>query len=197
MSLKLSKTLILGSQSPRRKEILQLLGFEFSIRVLDIDESFDTTMMAHAVPKYLAFKKNNAIPIQKNEILLTADTVVIVNNKVLNKPENESEAKEMLQMLSGNKHTVVSACCLRHEDRIIEFSDECIVEFQTLDEIEINYYIKKYKPFDKAGSYGVQDFIGLMGINSLEGSFYTVMGLPAHMVYSHLKPFLLELTLNS
>jgi septum formation protein len=190
----LGKKLILGSNSPRRKEILKSAGFEFEIEVREIDETFDPNLKNEEIPLFLA--KQKALVFQdfsEASLVLTADTVVVIDNKTLNKPESDAEAREMLKLLSNGKHSVYTACCLKNGDAFTCFYDKTDVYFKTLTNSEIAYYIEKHKPFDKAGAYGVQDFIGMIGIEKIEGSFYTVMGLPIHLVYTHLQPFLINL----
>lgn len=187
------KTIILGSNSPRRKELLAGLGFEFSI---DTGNSFDEVIApgisAEDVPAVLSRGKSHGFhrELQENEVLLTADTVVIVEDKVLGKPHSREEAVKMLEMLSGRSHLVITAVTLRDHTKEVTFSDRTEVCFETLTQEEIDYYIDNYKPFDKAGAYGVQEWIGYTGISSIKGSFYNVMGLPVHRVWQELKHFL-------
>jgi septum formation protein len=189
--IKLSKPLILGSASPRRKEIMQQAGFEFEVITKPTEENFSKDILTKDVPTYLAKQKLAEFGNEfHDKIVLCADTVVILGSEILNKPNNEKEAKEMLQKLSGNRHEVETGVAFKYKDAITSFSDNCVVEFEKLTDVEIEYYIEVCKPFDKAGAYGIQDFIGMIGVKSLTGSFYTVMGLPIHKVYSHLKPFI-------
>jgi septum formation protein len=189
--IKLSKPLILGSASPRRKEIIQNAGFDFEVITKPTDEFFPIDLNPSLVPTFLAEQKLAEFGDEfQDKIVLCADTVVILNNDILNKPNDEKEAKEMLQKLSGNKHEVITGVAFKHKNDLTQFSDSCIVEFNALSETEIDYYIGIYKPMDKAGAYGIQDFIGMIGVKSLNGSFYTVMGLPIHQVYEHLKKFI-------
>ena len=197
--MNLSKPLILASNSPRRKEILANAGYNFSVKVIPTDESFSSEMNPEDVPSYLA--KQKALCFQENindEIILCADTVVIIDDtQLLNKPQNKSEAIEMLQLLSGKVHKVITGVCLLTKDSIESFSDTTYVHFKELSDWEIDYYIEKCKPFDKAGSYGVQDFIGMIGIPKIEGSFYTVMGLPIHLVYQQLEKYVVKEVISS
>lgn len=187
----LSRELVLGSGSPRRKEILEKAGFEFSVEVRPTDEEFPADLSPELVPVYLAEKKLAAFGMEfEDKIVLCSDTVVILHGEIMNKPADVAEAKEMLRALSGNRHTVVTGVALKTRGYQKSFADSCEVFFDELSEAEIDYYLKACKPFDKAGSYGIQDFIGMAGISRLEGSFYTVMGLPVHAVYGHLKPFI-------
>lgn len=191
--MNLTKKLILASNSPRRKQILADAGFKFTVKLKDIDESFPADMDAKEVPRYLAVKKANAFELfDKDEIILTSDTIVALENEIMNKPANEVEAKSMLRKLSGKKHVVYTGVCLKSNEEIISFVDETAVYFKDLTDSEIDYYIKTCKPFDKAGAYGVQDFIGMVGIAKIEGSYFTVMGLPIHKVYEAMKKYILN-----
>ena len=189
--MNLKYPLILGSKSPRRQELLRQAGFSFQVQSLDTDESYPADLPAEAVAAYLAQKKAEAFVPTTGQLLLTADTTVIVDNVILGKPENEEEAKQMLRKLSGRSHQVVSGVCLRHPEGIVN-SDDCTeVFFRKLKEEEIAYYVRTFQPFDKAGAYGIQEWIGMIGIERIHGSYYTVMGLPLHRVYAELQPFLL------
>ncbi len=180
---------VLASQSPRRRELLKLMGIEFEAISADLDESFDPTLQAAQIPSFLSEKKarhfqNN---FDSNTIIIASDTIVWMNNQALNKPNSRAEAEEMLRSLSGNTHEVYTAVTVLLGDQINTQCDCTQVTFQTLSEEEIQYYIDVHHPFDKAGSYGAQDLIGLIGIAKLSGSFYTVMGLPTHMLYQMIK----------
>lgn len=189
--MKLSKPLVLASNSPRRKEIMHNAGYDFSVKVVPTDESFSSDMLVEEVPIFLAKTKAECFRKDlKDEIILCADTVVIVDNEILNKPANVAEATEMLKKQSGRVHKVVTGVCIMTQEETISFSDTTFVYFKELTDWEIDYYIERCKPFDKAGSYGVQDFIGMIGIPRIEGSFYTVMGLPIHRVYEALEKYL-------
>lgn len=189
--MKISEKIILVSASPRRKQILQEAGFRFEVVTTPVDESFGPDIPAEKVPEILARRKVEAFSNEDPEqIIIGADTVVIVNGMIFNKPENRQEAVEMLQGLSDNTHRVVTGVCIRANRSLISFSDTTLVHFKSLSAEEIDYYVDHFSPFDKAGGYGVQDFIGMVGIDRLEGSFYTVMGLPVHKVYEHLKPYI-------
>ncbi len=183
--------IILGSASPRRQELLKSLGFKFTLSPIDADESFNSNLTAHEIPLYLSEKKAHAYPkkINKNELLITADTVVWCNNKVLNKPADFSEGKKMLETLSGNMHEVFTAVCLKSAEKQITFFDVSKVYFKLLKNDEIEYYLSNFSPYDKAGGYGVQDWIGYIGIEKIEGSFYNVMGLPVKKLYEQLIKF--------
>ena len=183
---------ILGSNSPRRKEILKEIGLDFSVHPSNIDENFNKEMRLENIGVFLAEKKANAIKneLKENDILITADTTVINNNELLSKPENTLEAKEMLNKLSGKSHKVITGVCLLSKNKKCTFSCETIVTFNNLEIKEIEFYINKFKPCDKAGSYGIQEWIGLIGIEKIEGSYTNVVGLPASMLYTKLKKFI-------
>ncbi len=169
------------------------MGFSFTIETRPTDESFPPTMPADDVAEYLARQKADQFRTDLNDrIILCADTVVIIDNQILNKPQDEDDARRMLRSLSGRTHRVRTGVAIlapnrQDEPELQSFTDETTVQFATLTADEITYYIRACQPFDKAGSYGAQDFIGLVGIERLDGSFYTVMGLPTHRVYQTLK----------
>ncbi len=182
--------LVLASGSPRRKQLMTDAGFIFTIETRPTDEAFPATLPVDAVAEYLARQKAaEFVADLGNRIVLCADTVVILDDQVLNKPADEADARRMLHMLAGRTHRVRTGVCLLTPTETISFTDETLVTFAPLTDDEISYYVRVGKPFDKAGSYGAQDFIGLVGIERLEGSFYTVMGLPTHRVYQALKPY--------
>jgi septum formation protein len=165
------------------------LGLEFEVRVHPIEENLPPDLPAAYAAAYLSKLKADAFPgpLDANEILITADTVVIDRGKVLGKPSNELEAFEMLKSLSGTTHTVMTAVTLKDHKNSITLEDETEVTFRFLDEEEIWYYLKQYQPYDKAGSYGIQEWIGFVGVSSITGSYFTVMGFPLHLVYAQLK----------
>lgn len=176
---------ILGSGSPRRKELLAMLDIDFEVRSAgDVDESYPADLPAEKVPLYLARKKSNAFlsRLRENELVITADTVVICDSNVLGKPADTDEAFRMLKMLSGRKHTVVTG--LTVATREIQISDTAIteVEFAPLSDETIREYIDRYRPLDKAGAYGIQEWIGAVAVKGINGSFYNVMGLPLHLL---------------
>lgn len=181
--------ILLGSKSPRRQELLKQLEIEFDVVSIDCDEDFGD-MPALDVAEFLAVKKSNAYDdLKTGEILITADTTVVLGDEVLNKPSNEKEAKEMLIKLSNNTHEVVSGVCIRSLNQKISFSERTQVTFAEITASEMDHYISEYKPFDKAGSYGIQEWIGLSKITGISGCYYNVMGLPCARLYAELKKF--------
>ena len=220
-----TRPLILASSSPRRQYLMREAGFQFRVQVPDIDESFPPDMPVTEVPKYLAEKKARVFESQlKDEIVISSDTIVILNNEILNKPLHRQEAIEMLSRLSGHTHTVITAVCLLSKEKIDCFDDHTEVTFKKLTTEEISFYVDHYKPYDKAGAYGAQDClpagvnpcsneeiqflkqigkleliektftvtqtgIGMVAIEKINGSYFTVMGMPIHLVYSHIKNF--------
>lgn len=185
--------LVLASGSPRRKQLMTDAGFTFTIETRPTDEHFPATMPVNEVAEYLAREKATQFQADLgNRIVLCADTVVILDNQILNKPQDEADAQRMLRSLAGRTHRVRTGVAILSPDGLVSFTDETVVQFADLSDAEITYYIHTCHPFDKAGSYGAQDFIGLVGIERLEGSFYTVMGLPTHRVYQALKRFLMS-----
>jgi septum formation protein len=181
--------LILASQSPRRRELLAGLGLDFDVKVKPIAEDYPEELAATQVARFLARKKAEAYrtDIGKDEIVLTSDTVVILDGKILGKPADASEAKSMLMALSGKSHLVVTGISFTSATKQVTESDTAVVYFRDLSEGEIDFYIESFKPFDKAGAYGIQEWIGFIGVEKIEGSFFTVMGLPLHLVYQVLK----------
>ncbi len=188
----LEKPLVLASNSPRRQQLLRDAGFEFTVKVKPTEEDFPAAMPPADVPAFLAQKKAEAFREElQDQIILTADTIVVVANEILNKPSNADEARLMLQKLSGRQHQVITGVCIMTQEQTHTFIDTAQVFFRALTDKEIDYYIDTCKPFDKAGSYGVQDFIGMVGIPRMEGSYFTVMGLPVHRVYEALQPWII------
>jgi len=186
------KKLILGSNSPRRKELMAGLDLPFTV---DTGNSFQESMPSGTAPRdipvLMARGKSHGFhrPLSDDEVLITADTVVIIDGRVLGKPHSYDEAVEMLKTLSDNTHEVITAVTIRSNTAEDTFSDSTLVTFDKLDDGEIQHYIEKYKPFDKAGAYGVQEWIGYVAISSLQGSFYNVMGFPVHKVWRNLQKF--------
>ncbi|WP_114749367.1 Maf family nucleotide pyrophosphatase [Pleomorphovibrio marinus] len=184
-----TNNLILASKSPRRKTLLEGLGVPFSVKTLPVDEDFPASMSLERVPEFLAEKKARVYQkeLMNDEVVLTADTVVIVEGKILNKPRDKEEAFNMLNMLSGRMHHVITGVCLASYQHLYSASDTTKVYFRQLEADEISFYVENYSPFDKAGAYGIQEWIGYIGVEKIEGSFYTVMGLPLHLVYKMLE----------
>jgi len=192
-TLSLSFPLILASNSPRRREILGQAGFAFSVVASDIDESFPGDMPLNEVPVFLSEKKARVLAdINPHAIILAADTVVILDQLILNKPNDKSEAREMLQLLSGKTHEVVTGITLITPKETVSVADSAMVSFRALADWEVDWYVKGGFGLDKAGAYGVQDFIGMAGIEKIDGSFYTVMGLPIFHVFNLLTPYILD-----
>ena len=179
--------LLLASNSPRRKELLTQLGYQFDIVKIDVDESYPSDLKPHEIAEYVSAKKAKAFNVNENEILLTSDTIVALDQKILLKPKDENEAFEMIKSLSGKVHQVYTAFTLKTVDSEISKTSKTDVEFSEISDEEIKFYIKTYKPFDKAGSYGIQEWIGMAKIKNISGSFYSVMGLPVDLVYEELK----------
>jgi septum formation protein len=163
------------------------LGFDFEIRTKEVDESFPSEMDVTLVAQYLAEKKSRAFgTLAKKELLITSDTTVVLDNRILNKPVDEREASEMLNALSGHSHEVITGVCLSASDKTISFSETTRVYFRGLTKSEIKHYIVTHQPMDKAGAYGIQEWIGMVGIEKIEGDYYNVMGLPTHQLYQKL-----------
>ncbi|MGV0995572.1 Maf family nucleotide pyrophosphatase [Empedobacter sp. UBA7620] len=183
--------IILASQSPRRKELLAGLGLQFSTISLDIDETFDRNeFKKEQITEYLSAKKAKAYTdIQPNDLIITSDTTVWVDDESLEKASNREEAYEMIKKLSGKTHSVYTSVTIRSVEKEVTFSDETQVTFADLTDEEIYFYIDNYKPFDKAGAYGVQEWIGYIGVDNMNGSYFNVMGLPTHKLYKELVKF--------
>lgn len=187
-----SKNIILGSNSPRRKELLKYLDVDFVVDTQNtFEESYDPSTPPGRIPSLMSRGKSHGFhrPLSEDEVLLTADTIVICDGKALGKPHSREEAVKMLHDLSGHDHLVVTAVTLRDAHRQKTVSDCTRVTFRNLEQKEIEYYVDEYKPYDKAGAYGVQEWIGYASIGTIKGSFYNVMGLPVHKVYELLKEF--------
>ena len=184
---------ILASASPRRRELLSATGIEYTLASkFECEESYPAMLDALEVAPYLSALKsaNYPNPLSYNDILITADTVVGLNGRVLGKPQNQAEARSMLADLSGSEHTVVTGVTLRSAERQHTFSSRSVVRFAELNEEQIEYYVEKYRPMDKAGAYGIQEWIGYVGIEGIEGSFYNVMGLPVQRLCKELECFI-------
>lgn len=179
--------LLLASSSPRRKELLSQLGYQFETIKIDIDESYPKDLETQYIAEYISAKKANAQVIGEDEILLTADTIVAMGQEILLKPKSREEAFVMLKNLSGKTHQVYSAFTIKTNNSEVSKTSKTDVELDKMSENEINFYIDHYQPFDKAGSYGVQEWLGMAKIKNINGSFYSVMGLPTDLVYKELK----------
>ncbi len=185
----LSYDIILASASPRRSQLLKELGVRFRVLPKNIDEKFDTEFPPQKVAEYLSEKKARSFSqneMLENTIIITADTIVTIGDIILGKPINAREAKSILQQLSGRKHEVITGVTLRSMKKLKTFSVTTTVHFKALSEAEIDYYIENFQPFDKAGAYGIQEWIGHAAIESIEGSYFNVMGLPTHQLYKEL-----------
>jgi septum formation protein len=186
------KKIVLASNSPRRKELLAGLDVDFSVRVLDgIDESYPAELPTRQIAEYISQKKAAAYrnEMADDELVITADTVVILGDEVMGKPQDASDAHRMLRALSGQTHQVITGVTLTTKERQESFSVETDVTFRELTDEEIDYYIDHYRPFDKAGAYGVQEWIGYVGVTALRGSYFNVMGLPVQRIYEALQRF--------
>ena len=186
--MKQLQPVILASGSPRRKELLASTGIRFDVIVREVDETYPDTLPPNEVALFLAQKKSSAYVAEVNSgnIVITADTVVSIEDRILNKPRDVKEATEMLQLLSGKAHRVITGVCLRGRDFTECFQVITVVVFRTLALSEIRYYIENFRPFDKAGAYGIQEWIGLTGIEKIDGSYFNVVGLPVKEVYDKL-----------
>jgi len=184
--------IVLASKSPRRQELLKGIGVDFSIMTKEVDESYPSRLSSIDVAPFLSFKKAKAFDeseLPDNYMVITADTVVIAENEILGKPKDRDDAARMLNLLSGKMHKVVTGVTVHTKEKTKTFSVVSKVTFETIDNQEISYYIDKFKPYDKAGAYGVQEWIGYIGVSNVEGSYYNVMGLPTQKLYKVLKEF--------
>jgi len=182
------KHIILASASPRRQELFKELGLKFTIKVKSIEEKYPSTLKEEEITNYLAELKAAAFEneLNENDIVITSDTIVWHKNRPLEKPNNKLEAIKMLQELSGTKHKVITSICIKTSTTQKVFFDTTVVYFKQLASEEIEFYVENYKPFDKAGAYGIQEWIGFIGVTKLEGSYFNVMGLPVHKLYEEL-----------
>jgi len=184
--------IVLASNSPRRKELLSGLGIPFEVRIIpNIDESFPYDMPPAEIPCYIARKKADAycMAIKENELIITADTVVILDGQIIEKPTDRDDAIRMLHLLSGRTHEVITSVVLTTLEKKVEFAVHSTVDFAVLEDEEIIHYVDTFHPFDKAGAYGIQEWIGYIGVQGIQGSFYNVMGLPVQRLYRELKKF--------
>ena len=180
--------IILASNSPRRRELLSGLGIEYEVRTISgLDESYPAELSMEEIPQHISRKKAAAYTLKEDELLITADTIVYLDGEVLGKPRDEKEAKQMLRKLSGKTHQVVTGVVLTTLAMQHAFASVSQVTFTQLTEKEIDYYVTQYRPMDKAGSYGIQEWIGYIGVTSIEGSYFNVMGLPVQRLYSEMK----------
>lgn len=182
--------IILASKSPRRKELLEMLAVPFEIKVKDgINEWYPDNMPALEVPEFLSRLKGKAYAadIKDNEMVITADTIVILDGKIYGKPHDSQDAVEMLMQLQGKTHTVASGVCIATKEKIVSFTACTAVTFAPLSREEASWYVENYRPLDKAGAYGIQEWIGCAAVAGIDGSFYNVMGLPVHQLYNVLK----------
>lgn len=178
----------LASQSPRRKEILAALGYHFETVSIECEEIYPESLPAEEVAAYLSLLKSSAYGrLEEDEVLITADTIVTIDGEILGKPKDEEDAKSMLRKLSGQTHRVYTAVTIKTTEKTITETDVAEVDVEKLSSAEIENYVKSCKPLDKAGSYGIQEWFGMAKISALRGSFYTIMGLPSHLVYKILQ----------
>ena len=187
------KKIILGSNSPRRKELLAGLDIDFQVDTGNtFEEVYDPETVQERIPEVLSEGKSYGFHrnLEDGEILITSDTLVLCGNRVMGKPRSREDAIDMIRCLSDKSHKVITAITLRDKERCVTMSDTAVVHFRELTDNEIEYYIDTYKPFDKAGAYGIQEWIGYMGIDKIEGSYFTIMGLPVHLVYQELLKFI-------
>ncbi|MCQ2212748.1 MAG: Maf-like protein [Bacteroidaceae bacterium] len=182
--------IILASNSPRRKELLAGLGLEFEVRTLQgIDESYPSSLRGEEIPMYISGQKAKAYKasMSGDELIITADTIVYVDGEVLGKPKDADDARRMFHLMSGRKHEVITGVSIVTSERTVQFATTTQVSFALLTDEEIDYYIERYKPYDKAGAYGIQEWIGYIGITGIEGSYFNVVGLPVQRLYTELK----------
>lgn len=185
--MKIKTPIILASKSPRRQELLRSLGVDFMVSAPDIEERWPSNLSPTEVPEYLAGRKAAAlVETAQDALIIAADTVVILDNSILGKPQGRDQAFDMLKDLSGKTHEVVTGVCLQNQESIELFKEITSVTFRSLKEWEIEYYLDNFNPFDKAGAYGIQDWLGMVGITGIHGCYYNVMGLPVGKVYAAL-----------
>lgn len=187
--------ILLASKSPRRRELLKMLNLPFeTVNIRDVEETYDPELVTEEIPMYLSRLKAKAYKdyLNDSDILITADTVVALGNDIMGKPKDLEQAKKMLRMLSGRVHKVITGVTIMKKNASVTFNSVTEVKFSKLTPEEIEYYVDKYRPLDKAGAYGVQEWIGAVGVESLRGSYYNVMGLPVHRLYKELQAFIPE-----
>ena len=186
--IKMEKKIILASNSPRRRQLLEGLGIPFEVKTIDgIDESYPDNLHPEKIAEYIANEKAQAYVITPDELLITADTIVVCDGEILGKPHDEADARRMLKSISGKTHKVITGVCLLTAERKTLFSVVTDVTFKRLTDAEISYYISNYAPYDKAGAYGIQEWIGYVGVTSISGSYFNVMGLPVQRIYEEIK----------
>lgn len=184
------RRIVLASASPRRRELLSGLDIDFSVEVISgVAEDYPEGLSPQEVPVYIAREKASAYSLKPDELLLTADTVVVVGDEILGKPADAADACRMLRMLSGRTHQVITGVCLTSIERQKSFQVTTDVTFRELSAGEIEYYVSNYKPFDKAGAYGIQEWIGYVGVTSIRGSYFNVVGLPVQRIYEAIRDF--------
>ena len=191
MDILKGKKLILASASPRRQELIKGLDIPFETRVYEVEENYPSDLSNTDIPEYLARLKASVFEnkMVNDEVVITSDTIVLFNDQLLVKPKNKEEAHEMLRKLSGEMHLVLTSVCVTSLSKQVCITDESKVYFKKIEEEEINYYVENYNPYDKAGGYGIQDWLGFIAIEKIEGSYYNIMGLPTHRLYEVLKQF--------
>jgi septum formation protein len=183
-------SIILASGSPRRQQFLKDLGIDYTIKLREVEEIYPSTLKGVEITDYLAELKSSSFDnLKKNEILITSDTIVWLENKAIGKPKDRKDAINILKSISGKKHEVMTSICLKTIDSIKIVNDITQVYFKILTQEEIEYYLDTFEPYDKAGAYGIQDWIGYIGVEKIEGSFFNVMGLPVHKLYTELLKF--------
>lgn len=180
---------VLASQSPRRKQLLEWAEVDFEIIVSEAEESYPPHLEPEEAAVYIAAKKAAAVSEKTDKTVIAADTIVVLGNEIIGKPKDRADAVAILQKLSGQKHRVITGVCLTNQERVLIFADVTEVEFHPLTTAQIEFYVGKYKPYDKAGAYAIQEWIGVVGIKSINGDFYNVMGLPVSRIVKALKNF--------
>ena len=184
-----NKKIILGSNSPRRKELLTCLNLPFEVRTKKINENFPEDLSLELIASFIATKKSNSYNLNPNELLITSDTVVIHQNQILGKPKDKQHAFEMLRTLSNETHKVQTGVCIRTSEKLHCFSESTLVTFSKISNKEIEHYVQNYNPLDKAGAYGIQDWIGKIAVKKIDGCYYNVVGLPINKLYNELITF--------
>lgn len=186
--------IILASRSPRRQQLLRELGLKFDVIIRDYEEIYPEGLTGEEIARFVAYEKAASFKseLSYDEIVIAADTIVWCNNKVLGKPVDQQDAIRILKEISGNSHEVITGVSIRSQSKEFTFSDSTKVSFEALKDEEIGYYIEKYKPYDKAGAYGIQEWIGIMACSHIDGSYFNVVGLPVQMLYKELQNFIIK-----